>query len=111
MSEKYRIGEYEFDTYEDYLAGQEDVKKIDFITKEMDITDADVAVRLYTRIRNKEIVFHSKVGIQFTWYLTDLVVQSSQKLLEDQRKQQEKAQIRLEQQLHLQLVRWVSSME
>ena len=92
MSEKYRIGEYEFDTYEDYLAGQEDVKKIDFITKEMDITDADVAVRLYTLIRNKEIIFHSKVGISFTWYLTDLVVQNSQKLLEDKKKKEEERQ-------------------
>ena len=92
MSEKYRIGEYEFDTYEDYLAGQEDVKKIDFITKEMDITDADVAVRLYTLIRNKEIIFHSKVGISFTWYLTDLVVQNSEKLLEEKRKKEEQRQ-------------------
>lgn len=92
MSEKYKIGEYEFDTYEDYLAGQEDVKKIDFITKEMDITDADVAVRLYTLIRNKEIVFHSKVGISFTWYLTDLLVQNSKKLLEEKQKKEEQRQ-------------------
>ena len=92
MSEKYKIGEYEFDTYEDYLAGQEDVKKIDFITKEMDITDADVDVRLYTLIRNKEIVFHSKVGISFTWYLTDLLVQNSKKLLEEKQKKEEQRQ-------------------
>ncbi len=91
MSEKYTIGDYEFDTYEEYLAAQEDVKKIDYITKEVDITDADVAVRLYTLIRNEEIVFHSKVGISFSWYLTDIVAQNSQNLLkEKQEKEQRK---------------------
>ena len=93
MSEKYKIGDYEFNTYEEYLAAQEDVKKIDFITKEVDITDADVAVRLYTLIRNKEIVFRSQVGLSFSWYLTDVLAQNSQNLLEEKRKreaQQEK---------------------
>lgn len=89
MSEKYKIGDYEFNTYEEYLAAQEDVKKIDFITKEVDITDADVAVRLYTLIRNKEIVFRSKVGLSFSWYLTDVLAKNSQKLLEESRKKEE----------------------
>lgn len=89
MSEKYKIGDYEFNTYEEYLAAQEDVKKIDFITKEVDITDPDVAVRLYTLIRNKEIVFRSKVGISFSWYLTDVLAKNSQNLLEEKRKKEE----------------------
>ena len=88
MSGKYKIGDYEFNTYEEYLAAQEDVKKIDYITKEMDITDADVAVRLYTLIRNKEIVFHSRIGVSFSWYLTDIVVQNSQNLLKEKRKKE-----------------------
>ncbi len=88
MSEQYKIGDYKFDTYEEYLAAQEDVKKIDFITKEVDITDADVAVRLYTLIRNKEIVFRSKVGLSFSWYLTDVLAQNSQNLLEEKRKRE-----------------------
>lgn len=88
MSGKYKIGDYEFHTYEEYLAAQEDVKKIDFITKEVDITDADVAVRLYTLIRNGEIVFRSKIGISFSWYLTDVLAQNSQKLLEEKRKKE-----------------------
>lgn len=92
MSETYKVGDYEFNTYEEYLAAQEDVKKIDYITKEVDISDVDVAVRLYTLIRNKEIVFHSKIGISFTWYLTDLMVQNSQKLLEEKRRQEQKEQ-------------------
>lgn len=89
MSEKYKIGDYEFNTYEEYLAAQEDTKKIDFITKEVDITDPDVAVRLYTLIRNKEIVFRSKVGISFSWYLTDVLAKNSQNLLEEKRKKEE----------------------
>lgn len=92
MSEKYRIGDYEFNTYEEYLAAQEDVKKIDFITKEVDITDADVAVRLYTLIRNKEIVFRSQVGLSFSWYITDVLAKNSQNLLEEKRKKEEQKQ-------------------
>ena len=92
MSKKYRIGDYEFNTYEEYLAAQEDVKKIDFITKELDITDADVAVRLYTLIRNKEIVFRSQVGISFSWYVMDVLAQNSQRLLEEKRKKEEQKQ-------------------
>ncbi|KAI4451527.1 hypothetical protein C823_006087 [Eubacterium plexicaudatum ASF492] len=92
MSDKYKIGEYEFDTYEEYLAAQEDVKKIDFLTKELDITDPDVAVRLYTLIRNKEIVFRSKVGLSFSWYVTDVLAQNSRKLLEEKRRKEEQKQ-------------------
>ncbi len=92
MSEKYRIGDYEFNTYEEYLAAQEDVKKIDFITKELDITDADVAVRLYTLIRNKQIVFRSQVGMSFSWYVMDVLAQNSQKLLEEKRMKEEQKQ-------------------
>lgn len=92
MSEKYKIGDYEFNTYEEYLAAQEDVKKIDFITKEVDITDADVAVRLYTLIRNEEIVFRSKIGLSFTWYITDVLAQNSQNLLEEKRRKEEQKQ-------------------
>lgn len=92
MSEKYKIGVYEFNTYEEYLAAQEDVKKIDFLTKELDITDADVAVRLYTLIRNKEIVFRSKIGISFSWYVTDVLAQNSQILLEEKRQKEQNKQ-------------------
>lgn len=89
MSEKYKIGVYEFNTYEEYLAAQEDVKKIDYITKKIDITDADAAVRLYTLIRNKEIIFRSKIGVSFSWYLTDILAQNSQNLLEEKHKKEE----------------------
>ena len=92
MSGKYKIGDYEFNTYEEYLAAQEDAKKIDFITKELDITEPDVAVRLYTLIRNKEIVFRTKLGISFSWYVMDVLAQNSQRLLEEKRKKEEQKQ-------------------
>ncbi len=92
MSGKYKIGDYEFNTYEEYLAAQEDAKKIDFITKELDITEPDVAVRLYTLIRNKEIIFRTKLGISFSWYVMDVLAQNSQKLLEEKREKEEQKQ-------------------
>lgn len=49
---KFRLGDYEFDNYKEYIEAQEDLKKIDLITEEVDINDVDVAARLYTLIRN-----------------------------------------------------------
>ena len=86
---KYRLGDYEFDTYEEYLEAQEDLKKIDLITEEVDINDVDVAARLYTRIRNKEIVFHSKVGINFFMYLSDIVANHSMLMMEEKKSQED----------------------
>ena len=87
---KYRLGDYEFDTYEEYLEAQEDLKKIDLITEEVDINDVDVAARLYTRIRNKEIVFHSKVGINFFMYLSDIVANHSMLMVEEKKAQEDR---------------------
>jgi len=84
---KFRLGDYEFDTYEEYLEAQEDLKKIDLITEEVDINDVDVAARLYTLIRSKEIVFHSKIGINFFMYLSDIVANHSMLLMEEKRTQ------------------------
>jgi sortase B len=85
---KYKLGDYEFDTREEYLEAQEDLKKIDLITEEVDISDADVAARLYTLIRNGEIVFHSKVGINFFMYLSDIVANHSMLMVEEKRTQE-----------------------
>ncbi len=82
---KYRLGEYEFDTYEEYLDGEEDLKKIEIITGELDITDVDVAAALYTKIRNKEVVFKGKVGVNFFMNLADIVVNHSVALADEKR--------------------------
>ncbi|MCI7130017.1 MAG: class B sortase [Lachnospiraceae bacterium] len=86
---KFRLGDYEFDTYKEYLEAQEDLKKIDLITEEVDINDVDVAARLYTRIRNKEIVFHSKIGINFFMYLSDIVANHSMVMVEEKKAQED----------------------
>jgi sortase B len=85
----YRIGDYEFDTYREYIAAREDLRKIDLITEEVDINDVDVAARLYTRIRNKEIVFHSKVGINFFMYLSDIVANQSMLMAEEKKAEED----------------------
>lgn len=82
---KFRLGDYEFDDYREYIEAQEDLKKIDLITQEVDINDVDVAARLYTRIRNKEIVFHSKIGINFFMYLSDIVANHSMLMVEEKK--------------------------
>lgn len=85
---KFRLGDYEFDNYKDYLEAQEDLKKIDLITEEVDINDVDVAARLYTLIRNNEIVFHSKIGVSFFMYLSDIVANHSLLMAEEKKEQE-----------------------
>lgn len=82
---KFRLGDYEFDDYREYIEAEEDLKKIDLIVQEVDVGDADVAARLYTRIRNNEIVFHSKIGINFFMYLSDVVASHSMVMAEEKK--------------------------
>lgn len=84
---KYRLGDYEFDSYQEYLEAEEDLKKIDLITEEVDISDADVAARLYTRIRNNEIVFHGKIGANFFMHLSDIVASHSMQMTAEKKVQ------------------------
>ena len=85
---KYKLGEYEFDTYEELLAAEEDTKKIDVITSSMDVTDLEVALSLYEKIRNNEIIFHSSVGSGFFMYLSDIVVAGARTMVEDEKEKE-----------------------
>ena len=85
---KYKLGEYEFDTYEELLAAEEDTKKIDVITSSMDVTDLEVALSLYEKIRNNEIVFHSTVGSGFFMYLSDIVVAGARTMVEEEKEKE-----------------------
>ncbi len=89
---KYKLGEYEFDTYEELLAAEEDTKKIDVITSNMDVTDLEVALSIYEKIRNNEIVFHSSVGSGFFMYLSDIVVAGARNLVEEEKEKEERSQ-------------------
>ena len=86
---KFRLGDYEFDDYREYIEAEEDLKKIDLIMQEVDVNDVDVAARLYTRIRNNEIVFHSKVGINFFMYLSDIVANHSMVMMEEKKAEED----------------------
>ncbi len=85
---KYKLGEYEFDTYEELLAAEEDTKKIDVITSSMDVTELEVALSLYEKIRNNEIVFHSSVGSGFFMYLSDIVVAGARTMVEEEKEKE-----------------------
>ena len=81
--EKYTIGEFSFETFHEYRDGQEDVRKIECINKELNIQDPEVAVRLYNDIRIGKITFKTPIGDQFFSHLADVVADKSVGLLED----------------------------
>ncbi len=80
---KFTIGEFTFDTFHEYRDAQEDIKKISAIHKELDVRDPEVAVRIYTLIRDGQIVFKSPVGQQFTDHISDILADQNIDLLED----------------------------
>lgn len=94
--EEYRIGNFTFDTYEDYLRGKADVKTIYKITHSVDIYRPDVALRLYQSIRSGEFKIYSEIGDHFLLDLADIVAESIKEgkypvtTEENQKKQQTK---------------------
>ncbi len=80
---KYTLGEYTFETFHEFRDGQEDVRKIECINKELDIQDPEVAVRLYNDIRTGRITFKTPIGDEFFDHLADVVADKSVGLLED----------------------------
>lgn len=84
MAGRYKIGRFEFDTYEEYVRGMADVKKIHKITHSVDIYDPDTALRLYQSIRAKKIRFYSKIGRQFFIDIADIVAKNTQSIIAEQ---------------------------
>ena len=97
MEEKeYRIGDYEFETLREYRLAQEDLKKIKYITDELDIYDPEVAIQLYSMMRDKRIRFKSEIGKSFFWCISDIVAEHSENMLaEKQAKEEQEAERRL----------------
>ena len=73
MKYVYSIGRFRFESYTDYKKGLEDVKKIKYISDEVDVREPGVALRLYTLIRQRDIRFQSPIGDDYLLYLSDLV--------------------------------------
>ena len=89
MAKRYKIGKFEFDTYDEYVRGMTDVKKIHNITHSVDIYDPDTALRLYQNIRAKKIEFYSAIGRQFFLDIADIVAENTQNIMEEQEEPQE----------------------
>ena len=61
----YKIGNFTFDTEEEYARGLEDAKKIEKIQSTVDLNEPETALRLYWLIRTGKIKFGSKVGKKY----------------------------------------------
>lgn len=83
MKKIYRIGRFQFDSYTEYKKGLEDVKKIKYISDEVDINEQGVALRLYTLIRQKDIKFQSVIGEDYLLYLSDLLADDYKELADE----------------------------
>lgn len=83
MKSVYHIGRFEFDSYTEYKKGLDDVKKIRYISDEVDINQPGTALRLYTLIRQKDISFQSVIGEDYLLYLSDLVADDYKELSDD----------------------------
>lgn len=73
MKSIYSIGKFQFDSYTEYKKGLADVKKIKYISEEVDVKEPGVALRLYTLIRQDDIRFQTKVGEDYLLYLSDMI--------------------------------------
>lgn len=84
MEEKtYKIGNYEFETLREYRQAKQDLDKIKYITDELDIYDPEVAIRLYTMMREKKIRFKSEIGKSFFWCISDIVADNTQNMIQE----------------------------
>ncbi|MCI8299954.1 MAG: class B sortase [Lachnospiraceae bacterium] len=75
MSKVYCIGKFQFDSYDKYQEALDDIEKIRYISRKMDINEPGVAQRLYTLIREGKIIFKSDVGDDYLLYLSDMVAE------------------------------------
>lgn len=75
MSKVYCIGKFQFDSYEEYQEALDDIEKIRYMSKKMDINEPGVAQRLYTLIREDKIIFKTVIGDDYLLYLSDLVAE------------------------------------
>ena len=83
QEKKFSIGGFEFETFYEYRAAQEDVQKIECINNELDVQDPEVAIRLYQDIRDGIITFNSPIGEKFAEHIGDIVAHRSVDLLDD----------------------------
>lgn len=83
MERKYRIGEHEFDSREEWEKAIRDLKKIKAIVDQTDIDNPKEALFLYNLIRDGKITFSSELGAAFFCDISDRVAENSKKLLDE----------------------------
>ena len=75
MGRVYCIGKFQFESYEKYQEALDDIEKVRYISKKMDINETGVAQRLYSLIREGKIIFKSVIGDDYLLYLSDMVAE------------------------------------
>lgn len=75
MDKVYCIGKFEFDSEQKYREALDDLEKIKYISKKMDINEPGVAQRLYSLVREGKIVFQSVIGDDYLLYLSDMMME------------------------------------
>ena len=66
MAGRWTIGNYEFPTATAFNAAKRDLNVIEGIRKKFDLSQLSVLLKIQGAIENKSIVFHSKIGEDFT---------------------------------------------
>ncbi|MGN0483661.1 MAG: class B sortase [Lachnospiraceae bacterium] len=89
MGNVYRIGKFRFYSEEEYREGLKDVEKIRYISKELDLEDPQTVAHLYKSIRQGKIQFYTEIGDDYLLYLSDIVADNTEKLVEQQKKKRE----------------------
>ena len=85
----YHIGQYTFDSYEEYLDGQEDMELIKHLIHEVDFDDPEQVVALYRLIRSGKVTFKTKVGRGFFGFVSDKVAGKTVSLAKQEEKYEE----------------------
>ncbi len=88
--ETYSIGQYTFNSYEEYLDGQEDMELIKHLIHEVDFDDPEQVVALYRIIRSGKVNFKSKVGRGFFGFVSDKVAGGTISLAKDKEEHEDK---------------------
>lgn len=83
MDKVYCIGKFEFDSEQKYREALDDLEKIKYISKKMDINEPGVAQRLYSLVREGKIVFQSVIGDDYLLYLSDMMMEDYRAISRD----------------------------
>lgn len=82
---KYVLGGHTFEDVNEYWKAQHDMKIIEIIKNNLDVSDPEVAIRLYNMIREGEIVFDTPIGEEFADSVTDVLANKSVNLLDSKK--------------------------